>query len=52
MLSRKNYATRRFAPIVRLEVADGTSPDLIEWLVGEIGIDRQRDVYLSDAPLG
>jgi polyphosphate kinase len=43
---------RRFAPIVRLEANDAISEELLAWLVGELGIDGELDVYLTDAPLG
>ena len=46
------HGRRRFAPIVRLEANDDISDELLAWLVGELDIDGELDVYLTDAPLG
>lgn len=43
---------RRFAPIVRLEVAKGMDPHHRGLLAAELGLDPGRDVYESDSPLG
>ncbi len=43
---------RRFAPIVRLEVGESISDELLEWLVGELGVHPEQDAYRSEAPLG
>ncbi|MCE5230459.1 polyphosphate kinase 1 [bacterium] len=43
---------RRFAPIVRLETTNTISDELLGWLVRELEIDPERDVYRTPAPLG
>ncbi len=43
---------RRFAPIVRLEVDAAMSPELLGWLVQEMSVDAERDIYRTAAPLG
>lgn len=43
---------RKFAPVVRLETGREISPELLERLVSELGVDPQRDLYQNDAPLG
>jgi polyphosphate kinase len=43
---------RKFAPIVRLEVAQGTDPTHRGMLAAELGLDHERDVYESDTLLG
>ncbi|NUO57398.1 MAG: RNA degradosome polyphosphate kinase [Hamadaea sp.] len=40
----RELARRRFGPPVRLEVAEGISPDVLETLVRELDMD-ERDVY-------
>ncbi|MEN6627620.1 MAG: polyphosphate kinase 1 [Candidatus Sumerlaeia bacterium] len=43
---------RRFAPIVRLETTTTMSEEILGWLVRELEIDPERDVYRTPAPLG
>jgi len=43
---------RRFAPIVRLEVAEGMDPLHRGMLAAELGLDEQRDVFELDGMLG
>jgi polyphosphate kinase len=43
---------RKFAPIVRLQVGEGTDRVHRGMLAVELGLDEQRDVFESSAPLG
>lgn len=43
---------RKFAPIVRLEVAEGINPNHKGMLAAELGLDEERDVYESDVMIG
>ena len=44
--------SRRFAPIVRLECRDSISEELLNWLIVELEVNGETDVYQSSAPLG
>jgi polyphosphate kinase len=44
--------SRRFAPIVRLECHDSISEELLNWLVVELEVNGDTDIYKSSAPLG
>ena len=43
---------RKFAPIVRLEVGEGIDPVHRGMLAVELGLDEDRDVFETSAPLG
>ncbi len=43
---------RRFAPIVRLEVAPGMDPFHRGWLIAELGLDEDEDVFEPEEMLG
>ncbi len=43
---------RKFAPIVRLEVAEGINANHKGMLAAELGLDEERDVYESDVMIG
>ncbi|RJP20976.1 MAG: polyphosphate kinase 1 [Candidatus Omnitrophota bacterium] len=42
---------RKFAPVVRLEIADSASKPILNWLVRELGM-MEEDVYQLKGPLG
>lgn len=43
---------RKFAPIVRLEIDEAASPEMVAWLVREMAVKADTDVYATDCPLG
>lgn len=43
---------RRFAPIVRLETTDTISQELLDWLIEELELRRDLDVYHTDTLVG
>jgi polyphosphate kinase len=43
---------RKFAPIVRLEIGEGFDPVHRGMLAAELGLNEQRDVFETSAPLG
>jgi len=43
---------RKFAPVVRLEVAAGIEPQHRGMLAAELGLDEEADVFEMDGPLG
>ncbi len=43
---------RKFAPIVRLEVGEGFDPVHRGMLAAELGLNEERDVFETSAPLG
>ncbi len=44
--------TRRFAPTVRIETQRSICDELKFWMVQELGVHSERDVYQSDTMLG